>query len=88
MHDTLRYINITKSQFWFVDSRRKGKHDRKSTQAMLHVRPTKTRKASNSEIPGLTNKAVSKTSQTNTSVNRLLYRIINAKRIRLDNPIC
>ena len=77
-------MNITKSQFCCLYSRTKGKLDRKKTQAMLHVRPTKTRISSDSQSPGFTNKAVSKASQTNTSINRLLYRIINAER---NNPI-
>ena len=78
---TLEYMNVTKSQFRFLDSRRKEKLDRKNTQAMLHIRPTKTRISSNSQPSGLTNNAVSKASQTNTSINRLLYRIINSERI-------
>ena len=82
--DTFKYMNITKSQFCCLYSRTKGKLDRKKTQAMLHVRPTKTRISSDSQSPGFTNKAVSKASQTNSSINRLLYRIINAKR---NNPI-
>ena len=77
---TLEYMNVTKSQFRFLDSRRKEKLDRKNTQAMLHIRPTKTRISSNSKASGLTNNAVSKASQTNTSINRLLYRIINSER--------
>ena len=77
--NTLEYMNVTKSQFRFLDSRRKKKLDRKNTQAMLHIRPTKTRISSNSQPPGLTNNAVSKASQTNTSINRLLYRIIVPK---------
>lgn len=78
--DTFKYMNITKSQFCCLYSRTKGKLDRKKTQAMLHVRPTKTRISSDSQSPGFTNKAVSKASQTNTSINRLFYRIINAER--------
>ena len=77
--NTLEYMNVTKSQFRFLDSRRKKKLDRKNTQAMLHIRPTKTRISSNSQPSGLTNNAVSKASQTNTSINRLLYRIIVPK---------
>ena len=84
-HATLEYMNVTKSQFRFLDSRRKEKLDRKNTQAMLHIRPTKTRISSNNQPSGLTNNAVSKASQTNTSINRLLYRIINY--IRMDNSI-
>ena len=34
-------MNITKSQFCCLYSRTKGKLDRKKTQAMLQVRPTK-----------------------------------------------
>ena len=78
--NTLEYMNVTKSQFRFLDSRRKEKLDRKNTQAMLHIRPTKTRISSNNQPSGLTNNAVSKASQTNTSINRLLYRIINFER--------
>ena len=76
----VKYINMAKFQFCFLDSMRKEKLNRKHTQAMLHVRPTKTRVSSDSQLPGYTNKAVSKASQTNSSINRLLYRIINAER--------
>ena len=78
--DTFKFMHITKSQFCCLYNRTKGKLDRKKTQAMLHIRPTKTRISSDSQSPGFTNKAVSKASQTNTSINRLLYRIINAER--------